>query len=115
MSKLSDRIRANRDERERNSIEVEEWGDGDTPLQLYFGPVTGRDIDKVQRKHKDFLTNPTMASMVDMIIIKAEDVEGEKLFSIEDKQVLLGEPISTIGNVFGSVFNATSIEEQEKN
>jgi hypothetical protein len=56
-----------------------------------------------------------MASMVDMIIIKAEDTEGEKLFTIEDKQVLLGEPISTIGNVFGAVFNATSIEEQEKN
>ena len=115
MSKLSERIRANRDGRDRQSIEVEEWGEDGTPLQLYFGPVTGRDIDRVQRKHNDFLTNPTMASMVDMIIIKAEDTEGEKLFTIEDKQVLLGEPISTIGNVFGAVFNATSIEEQEKN
>jgi hypothetical protein len=115
MSKLSERISANRAARDRKNIEVEEWGDGDTPLLIYYGAVTGRDIDRVQRKHTDFLSNPTIAAMVEMIILKAEDADGEKLFTIEDKQVLLNEPVGLIGTVFGAVFNADSVEEQEKN
>lgn len=115
MSKLSERIAANRATKSRNSIEVEEWGDGDTPLLIYYGDVTGKDIDRVQRKHPDFLTNTTIAAMVDTIIIKAEDENGDKLFTIEDKQTLLNEPLAVIAKVFGSVFTAVSIEEQEKN
>lgn len=115
MSKLSERISANRAARERKHVEVEEWGDGDTPLLIYYGAVTGRDIDRVQRKHPDFLSNPTIAAMVETIIIKAEDADGEKLFTIEDKQTLLSEPMGLIAKVFGSVFNADSVEEQTKN
>tara|TARA_R110001606_G_C15159412_1_gene626845 strand:- start:445 stop:792 length:348 start_codon:yes stop_codon:yes gene_type:complete len=115
MSILSERISANRAEKDRKNIEVEEWGEGNSPLLIYYGAVTGRDIDRVQRKHPDFLANPTIAAMVEMIILKAEDDQGEKLFTIEDKQVLLNEPVSLIGNIFGTVFNADSVEEQEKN
>lgn len=115
MSKLSERIRANRSERGRKSTEVEEWGEGDTPLQLYFGPVTARDIDRVQRKHGEFLSNPTIASMVELIIIKSEDAEGEKLFTIEDKAILMNEPLTLIAELFGKIFSADSVEEQEKN
>lgn len=115
MSKLSERISANRAARERKHIEVEEWGDGDAPLLIYYGAVTGRDIDKVQRKHPDFLSQPTIAAMVETLIIKAEDADGEKLFTIEDKQTLLAEPMALVARIFGAVFNAESIEEQTKN
>ena len=59
MSILSERISANRAEKDRKNIEVEEWGEGNSPLLIYYGAVTGRDIDRVQRKHPDFLANPT--------------------------------------------------------
>lgn len=115
MSKLSDRISANRSSRERKSTTVEEWGDGDIPLQIFFGGITGQDIDRITRKHKDFLTNPTIASMVELIILKAEDSDGEKLFTIEDKMVLLKEPLVTIAELFGEMFSGDTVEEQEKN
>ena len=50
-----------------------------------------------------------------MIIIKAQTDDGEKMFSLEDKPTLLREPIGVLTNVFGVVFNALSVEEQEKN
>lgn len=115
MSILSERISANRSSRERKSISVEEWGDGNAPLYIYYGAVTGQDIDRVSRKHKDFLSNPTIASMVELIIIKAEDEQGDKLFTIEDKKVLLNEPLALIAEIFSSVFDAATVEEQEKN
>lgn len=115
MSKLRERIAANRAARERSMIAVDEWGDGGVAMEIYSSPITGHDIDRLVRKHPAFLTNPTMEAMVDMIIHKAEDVDGEKLFTLEDKQPMLGEPFDLIANVFGSVFNAVSVEEQEKN
>jgi len=115
MSILSERISANRALREHKSTTVEEWGDGNSPLQIFFSGVTGQDIDRVTRKHKDFLTNPSIASMVELIIIKAEDSQGEKLFTIEDKKVLLNEPLGLIADLFGEMFSPVSVEEQEKN
>ena len=115
MSILSERISANRSTRERKSMIVEEWGDGNAPLHIYYGAVTGQDIDRVTRKHKDFLSSPTIAAMVELVIIKAEDEQGEKLFTIEDKKVLLNEPITLITGIFSAVFEAATVEEQEKN
>lgn len=112
---LAKRIAAKRSERERGIVEVAEWGEGDEPLHLYFTEVSARDIEKVQRKHPDFLTNPSMSAMVEMIIIKCEDQAGEKAFTLEDKPILLGETVSVIAKVFGAVFNADSVEDHEKN
>lgn len=112
---IAQRIAANRANQQRSVIEVPEWGEGGNPLRLYAGPVTARDIEKVQRKYKDFLTNATMGAMVEMIIQKCEDESGDSAFTFEDKPILMGEPISVIANIFGSIFNATSIEDHEKN
>ena len=115
MSKFAEQIAANRAARERNFIDVDEWGTEGNPLRIYYTAVTGSDIDKVSRKHKDFTSNPSIAGMVEMIIIKAQTDDGEKMFSLEDKPTLLREPIGVLTNVFGVVFNALSVEEQEKN
>ena len=56
-----------------------------------------------------------MGAMVEMIIQKCEDESGDSAFTLEDKPILMGEPISVIANIFGSIFNATSIEDHEKN
>jgi len=115
MSKLAERIAANRAARQRSSIEVEEWGEDGNPLVVYFGPLTARDIDKISRKHQDFLVSPSMGAMVEAIIIKAEDAEGDKLFTLEDKTTLMGEPVTTIAKVFGQVMESATAEDHAKN
>ena len=112
---IAQRIAANRANQQRSVIEVPEWGEGDTPLRLYAGPVTARDIEKVQRKHKDFLASPTMSGMVEMIILKCEDEAGDAAFTLEDKPILMGEPIGIVSSVFSRVFTATSYEDHVKN
>lgn len=115
MSKFAEQIAANRSARKRSHIEVSEWGSEDSPLVIYYTKVTGSDIDKVSRKYKDFISNPTIAGMVEMIIIKSETSDGEKMFKIDDKPTLMREPITVLTNVFGSIFDAVTVEEQEKN
>lgn len=112
---IAKRIAAKRAEQERSFAEIEEWGEADQPLRLYFGSVTARDIEKVQRKYKNFMTDTSMAAMVEMIILKCEDEGGDKAFTLEDKPILMGEPVGLIANLFGNVFSADSVEEYEKN
>ena len=100
--------------RERKQIEVSEWAEI-IPC-IYVRPLSAGDVDKIQRKHKDFINNPTVAAMVDLIILKAEDENGDKLFSLEDKAFLLGEELSVISAVAQEMFNdVTSAEVAEKN
>jgi len=115
MSKFAEQIAANRQARGRSFVDVEEWGTEDNPLRIYYTKVTGSDIDKVSRKYKDFTANPSIAGMVEMIIIKSQTEDGEKMFSLEDKPTLMREPITVLTLVFGTIFNAISVEEQEKN
>lgn len=112
---LAKRIAAKRADQQRGFVDVEEWGEGETPLRLFFTSVSARDIEKVQRKYKDFLTQTSLGAMVEMIIEKCEDEKGDKAFTLEDKPILMGEPIGVIAKVFGAVFNATNIEEHAKN
>lgn len=100
----------------RRVISISEWGDDDAPMQLYSGPITAGDINKLQRKHKDFLNNQTIDAMVDLIILKAETKEGEKAFTLEDKPILMREPVTVISTLAADMFgDVESIEEQEKN
>lgn len=112
---LAKRIAAKRADQQRGFIDVEEWGEGDVPLRLFFASVSARDIEKVQRKYKDFLTTTSLGAMVEMIIEKCEDNKGDKAFTLEDKPILMGEPLLVIAKVFGAVFNAESIEDHAKN
>jgi hypothetical protein len=56
-----------------------------------------------------------MSAMVEMIIVKCEDEAGEKAFTLEDKAILLGEPVNVIAKVFGSIFDTDSPEDHLKN
>lgn len=112
---IAKQIAAKREAKDRSFAEVEEWGEEDQPLRLYFGTVSARDIEKVQRKHKDFLTQASMAAMVEMIILKCETEDGERAFSLDDKPVLMGEPVGVIAKLFGDIFNPESVEDHVKN
>lgn len=113
---LAKQIAEKRQADNRRAIEVPEWADDGAPVILYVGSITAGDIDKLQRKHKDFLNNMTMAGMVDLIILKAQTKEGEKAFSLEDKPILMREPVNVIAGLAGQFFSdIASIEDQEKN
>ena len=49
--------------------------------------------------------------MVDLIIMKAEDKDGEKLFTLEDKPILMRESVAIISKIAGEMFS--SVEKQE--
>ena len=112
---LGEQIAARRN-RDRKVIRVDEWGEDGQPLVIYSGSITAGDIDKLQRKHKDFLNNMTIAGMVDLIISKAEDADGKRLFTLEDKMYLMGDSVTLIADIAGQMFGEVeSIEYAEKN
>lgn len=112
---IADRI-AQRLKDDRRVITVPEWGEDGVPLSVFVKPITAGDINRLQRKHKDFLNNMTVEGMVELIIMKAEDSEGVKMFTIEDKPVLMREQVGVIADVAGKMFgDIDSIEDHEKN
>ena len=107
---IRDKIAARQSEAERIVVEVEQWDE-----TIYSGPITAHDVERVSRKYKNFLTEPSLGAMVEMIILKAEDSGGGKVFTMEDKPMLMREPVGTIASVFGAIFKANDPEEHEKN
>jgi hypothetical protein len=115
MSELAKRIAAKLAEREKLHVDVPEWGEPGKPVRLYFDRFNIRDMSKLQRKYKDFATNPTLDAMVDAIIAKVEDEHGENVFTIEHRPMLMGAEVGTIARIFGIIFSGPNVEEAEKN
>jgi len=113
--KLSQRIAAKQQERPRGHVEVEEWGSEDEPCILYFTQLTARDIDHVSRKYPDLLKDVKPNAMVEMIIHKAQDEHGEKVFGLDDKPVLMRESLSVLSKIFAAIFEAGVEGDAEKN
>lgn len=108
----------NRREVSRRRIEVEAWADesGD-PFVLYCRPITCYDLNEIQKRHPKMLESPTVSSMVDLIVMKAEGEDGDKLFTAaEDRIDLMGEETTIISAIAEEMFaQIESVEEQEKN
>ena len=112
---LGERIAAKR-QKNRKKILVSEWGDEGQPLEIFASVLTCYDVDRLQKKHKDFLTNMGIEAMVDLLILKSETKDGERMFTLEDKPHLMREPIVLMSRVAAEVFgNVISVEEAEKN
>ena len=107
---LGEQLAAKR-QNNRRHIEVQEWGE-DEPLVIYSGSLTCSDVDRLQRKHKDFMSNPSVAAMVDLLIMKAENKNGDKLFNLEDKPFLMREPVVLISTIAGQMFSTIESVEQ---
>jgi len=113
--RLAEKIALNR-AKERRRIIVDAWGEDGNPAVIFVSALTAGDIDKLQRRHKDFLSNMTIAGMVDLIIMKAETEDGAKAFTIEDKPILMRESLTVISEVSGQMFaDVESSADIEKN
>lgn len=87
---------------------------------IYFTPLTVGDIGRIQRKHPNFLNGSdggmSVEAMVDLIILKARDENGEKLIKPTDRDKLLMLPLDVIAAIAGEMIQSnTSIEEHVGN
>jgi len=114
---LAKELRSRR-EIKRRRIEVEAWSDEfGHAFVMYCRPITCYDLNEIQKRHPKMLESPTVASMVDLIVMKAEGEDGEKLFTAaEDRIDLMGEETTIISAIAEEMFaQIESVEEQEKN
>lgn len=108
---LAKELRTRREVKARE-VEVPEWGDDSGSFKLYCRPVTCYDMNQLQKKHPNFLNNTTIAAMVDLIIMKAEDQSGERLFTAaDDRMELMGEHTDVISNIANQMFADLESEE----
>ena len=71
------------DSLETKIIEVPEWGeDEDSPLKIYCRPITLSETSKFMKLAKD----DEVQLLAYVLIYKALDEAGEKLFTIADKK-----------------------------
>ncbi len=83
-------------------IEVPEW-----KLTVYAAPVTLSEKNRLFRKSKE----GDIELLVDLLIMKASDASGQKLFTLEHKPTLLNKADS---NVVARVANAILADEAPK-
>ena len=93
-----------------------EGADEDGQVSVYSSSLTAGDLHKLQRKHKDFLNTQTIDGMIDLILMKAENEDGSKAFTLEDKPILMREDVNVIAEIAAEMFGDISdAEELEKN
>lgn len=97
---------------ERKLIEVPEVLHKGEPLRFFVSEVTCRDASKLERKQKELSVHEFM---VELIILKAEDENGEKAFTLEHKPFLMGRRQDIIARIFNQIYAPTTVEEHEKN
>ena len=93
------------------SFEVAELGG----LEIFHRPLTARDMNKLQRKHKGFPESMSFEAIADLIIFKAEDKKGEPIFTLAHKPKLMSLKTSLISEIAARLLAGRSDEEMEKN
>jgi hypothetical protein len=97
-----DRIKEHFSSLGTKKIEVPEW-----KLTVYATPVTLSEKNRLYRKSRD----SDMELLVDILIMKACDESGQKLFTLDHKITLLNRADS---NVLARVANAILSDEAPK-
>ena len=106
-----DRVKAQFESLGVKKIEVAEWGEEGKPLTIYCTPFTLAEKRNLFRGAK----NDDLGVLVDAIVLKAKNSDGEKIFKLDDKQVLLNNAdANVIARVATEMLNGISYEEAEK-
>ena len=93
-------------------IEVPEWGEDGNPLKIYSKPLTLAETSKLYRMSKE----DDLTMMAYVLIYKALDESGEKLFDLADKITLLNNVDREIlVNIASQIMGNESPEEKRKN
>ena len=106
-----DRVKAQFESLGIKKIEVAEWGEEGKPLTIYSTPITLAEKRSLFKGAK----NDDLGVLVDAIVLKAKNSDGEKIFKLDDKQVLLNNAdANVIARVATEMLNGVSYEEAEK-
>jgi hypothetical protein len=93
-------------------IEVPEWGEDGNPLKIYSKPLTLAETSKLYKMSKE----DDLTMMAYVLIYKALDESGEKLFDLADKITLLnGVDREILVNIATQIMGNESPEETRKN
>ena len=89
-------------------IEVPEWGDENGPAFIYAEPCTLADKGKIKkRSEKDEID-----ALAYILILKAQDAQGNKLFTLEDKHALKTKvDPDVLSRIASEMMRAPSIEQ----
>ena len=106
-----DRVKEHFENKGINKIEVAEWGEEGKPLLIYAKPFTLAEKRNLFKNAK----NDDLGVLVDAIVLKSLDSEGNKIFKLDDKKTLLNnaDP-DVIARVSTLLLNSVSSEEAEK-
>jgi len=92
-------------------IEVAEWGEDDKPLKIYSKPLTLAETSKLYKMSKE----DDLTMMAYVLIYKALDANGDKLFDLGDKNALLNNVDREIlVNVAQNIMGQEPIEDVKK-
>lgn len=110
---ILDRAKAHFDKQEIKRIEVPEWGDEDgNPAVITAEPFTLADRKSLAK----FAGDDDMEFLVRLVIMKALDENGKKLFDLSDKPTLMNKVDPTVILRIANLISATpSVEEMAKN
>ena len=104
---LLENIKTHFSSQERLHFYISDWDQ-----DIYMSPMSLREQDKINARGKD---SPFQLAVY-ALILKAEDEQGEKLFSLEDKVTLLNNvSFSTVEVIITNMFQSGGLEESEKN
>lgn len=93
-------------------IKVPEWGTDDEPLTIYSKPLTLAETSKLYKMSKE----DDLTMMAYVLIFKALDSDGEKLFTLEDKVSLLNKvDQEVLVRVATQIMGQEPIEDVKKN
>jgi|TARA_R100001460_G_scaffold24926_5_gene50065 hypothetical protein len=95
-------------------IEVEEWKDeAGNPSVIYWNPITLSEKNKLFKK-SDNLNDVSI--LADILVMKALDKDGNKLFTLEDKLALMHKVDSDVlSRIATEMVKAINPEEVKKN
>lgn len=90
------------------SLFVPEWG-----ITVYWTPLTPADSDKFVKLNDD---GKTMAVLLDLLVGKALDADGKRLFDLDAKQKLrVAADQTVISRIARAMLISPSVGEAEKN
>lgn len=87
---------------------------GGTLVNMYAAPLTSNDLKILSRKHPNFMMQPTMEGMVDLIIAKVSGDDEQRMFTLEHKPDLMRLNTNIISGIFGDLFGEQMVAEGEE-
>ena len=112
--KVIDRAKSHFESLGVQSIEIPEWKDDDgKPTIVFWNPITLSEKNKLFKK-SDSLND--VGILADILVMKALDKDGKKMFSLEDKLALMHKVDSDVlSRIATAMVQAIQPEEVKKN